>query len=145
MPDDEPVPSPQLRAALAALRECNLDELNRIRLFRLPAILRAVALRERAAKMDPTAAKLTVLPPLRVVPADDGEGGLDLKPDPRAAEYVAGAVDGKSVPDDEDDEPDDENATPLEVVGPPDEADVIEARAWFRTDAGHDEPRGPHT
>lgn len=125
--------SREFRAALDALRECTLDELNEIELTRLRAIKLAVGLRERFA------AKTLTMPTLRLIPRPEPTLSEPPVPDPA---YLAGAADGKLVQD-EDDEPDDQDATPLEVVDPLSDADVIEAQAFFRADGGH-EPRGPH-
>lgn len=118
--------SREFRAALDALRECTLDELNEIELTRLRAIKLAVGLRERFA------AKTLTMPTLRLIPRPEPTLSEPPVPDPV---YLAGAVDGKTVPD-EDDEPNDLDATPLEVIDPPSAEDVAAALAYFQREEG---------
>ena len=167
---DESLLSPAARAALAALEACTLAELGAIGDFHLRRIKRAVAVREAAvagamfnAEVERiNRAKAVILPHLRVVPKDDGLGGLELWPagalalpeslrlvDPYASEAEPAVsdpipfelaqpdvIDGKLVPD-EDDQDESEEPTTLE----PTAAELAEAQAWFAREQGQGEPQ----
>lgn len=126
---------PTLRAALLALEACTLAELGALEMYHIRRVKRIVAKREALAAAEKVRAeRAVILPHLRVVAQDDGEGGYDLTPAGEVAlPDSLPVVDPYAiVPEEDDDDPDDQDATPLEVVDPPSAEDVAAALAFFR-------------
>ncbi len=153
--------SPTARAALDALdalERCTLTEVGAIEMYHLRHVKRRVAVRTAAecaakvaaeretgaaramaeslglewtAELEAEARRQAMSGPIDAVRAEMAAAA-------EAQDLSAGMVDGLLVPEEDADEPDELDATPLEVVVPPTPEQIAEANAFFAAERHRD-------